>query len=83
MLRVQTPGDPSRGYGLGLSLEIDAAGRTIASHGGSVAGYTAHIAFDPDACIGVAILRNYQRGATDLRSAAHEVLLAVRDSRRP
>lgn len=83
MLRVQTPEDPSRGYGLGLSLEIDSAGRTIASHGGSVAGYTAHIAVDPDACIGVAILRNYQRGATNLRSATHDLLRAVRSSGRP
>jgi CubicO group peptidase (beta-lactamase class C family) len=78
MLRVQTPDDLSRGYGLGFSLQTDSAGRTMASHGGSVAGYTAHMAFDPDARIGAVLLRNYQRGATNLGSATQALVRALR-----
>jgi CubicO group peptidase (beta-lactamase class C family) len=74
MLRVQTPEDPQRGYGLGLSLESGADGRRIASHGGSVSGYTAHLAFDPDARVAVVLLRNYATGATNLGRAATDLL---------
>ena len=70
MLRVQTPEDPRHGYGIGFSLEIDDDGRRVASHGGSVSGYTAHLAFDPDARLAVVLLRNYARGATNLGAAA-------------
>jgi CubicO group peptidase (beta-lactamase class C family) len=83
ILRVQTPEDSSRGYGLGFSLQIDSAGRAIASHGGSVAGYTAHMAFDPDARIGAVLLRNYQRGATNLGSSTHALVRALRRLDRP
>lgn len=79
MLAVQTPKDPARGYGLGLTIRKDAEGRTLASHGGSVAGYTAHIAFDPDTRIGVVLLRNYQRGATNLQDAAARLVGELRD----
>jgi CubicO group peptidase (beta-lactamase class C family) len=79
MLAVQTPEDPDRGYGLGLTIRRDAEGRTLASHGGSVAGYTAHIAFDPDARVGVVLLRNYQRGATNLQDAAARLVEELRD----
>lgn len=70
MISVQTPEDPSRGYGLGFSVRADGDGNKIVSHGGSVAGYTAHMAVDPDARIGVVLLRNYQGGATNLGRAA-------------
>lgn len=83
MLRVQTPEDPSRGYGLGFSVQIDSAGRTIASHGGSVAGYTAHMAFDPDARIGAVLLRNYQRGATNLGPTTRSLVRALSRLGRP
>ena len=33
----------------------------VAGHGGSVAGYTANLQFDPDARIGVVLLRNYNK----------------------
>ncbi len=74
MISVQTPEDPSRGYGLGFSVRADGDGNKIVSHGGSVAGYTAHMAVDPDARIGVVLLRNYQGGATNLGRAAQDLV---------
>ena len=52
----------------------------IASHGGSVAGYTAHMAFDPEARIGVVLLRNYGRGSTNLGTAAQSLVAQLRSS---
>jgi CubicO group peptidase (beta-lactamase class C family) len=63
---VQTPEDAQNGYGLGFFVEVDASGQRLLSHGGSVAGYTAYWAFDPDRRIGAAILRNYNSGRTNL-----------------
>ncbi len=74
MLTVQTPGDPVRGYGLGLSLQTTESGTRQAGHGGSVAGYNAHMVFDPDSRIGVVLLRNYNRGNTNLGRAASLLL---------
>jgi CubicO group peptidase (beta-lactamase class C family) len=70
MLRVQTPEDPRRGYGIGFTVRVDDDGRRIVSHGGSVSGYTAHLAFDPEARVSVILLRNYGSGATNLGEAA-------------
>lgn len=74
MMRVQTPGDANRGYGLGFSISSDADGRRTVGHGGSVAGYTAHLLFDPTARAGVILLRNYGQGATNLGRAAGDLL---------
>lgn len=79
MLRVQTPEDPTDGYGLGFRITVDEQGRTIASHGGSVAGYNAHMAVDPDARIGVVMLRNYGGGTVNLGRAAQGLLRKLRD----
>jgi len=79
-LSIQTPENPNRGYGLGFSVQIDEQGRKIASHGGSVAGYTAHMAFDPEARIGVVLLRNYGRGSTDLGTATQGLVAQLRSS---
>ena len=79
-LSIQTPENPNRGYGLGFSVQIDEQGRKIASHGGSVAGYTAHMAFDPEARIGVVLLRNYGRGSTNLGTAAQGLVAQLRSS---
>ena len=79
-LSIQTPENPNRGYGLGFSVQIDEQGRKIASHGGSVAGYTAHMAFDPKARIGVVLLRNYGRGSTNLGTAAQSLVAQLRSS---
>jgi CubicO group peptidase (beta-lactamase class C family) len=77
MLRVQTPEDPSIGYGLGLFIEREGT-RRLAEHGGAVAGYTADLAFDPDLRIAVVLLRNYSSGATNLGEAAMELVRQLR-----
>jgi CubicO group peptidase (beta-lactamase class C family) len=66
MLSVQTPGDSSRAYGLGLQIHVTDDGVRIVGHGGSVAGYTAFMAFNPESSIGVVLLRNYNGGSTNL-----------------
>lgn len=80
LLAVQTPEDPRSGYGLGFSVEVDSEGSRIVGHGGSVAGYTAHMAADPDRAIGVVLLRNYQAGETNLREAAWGLVRELRDA---
>jgi CubicO group peptidase (beta-lactamase class C family) len=79
MFRVQTPQGTS-GYGLGFMITTDDNGVQTAEHGGSVAGYTAHIAFQPESGIGVILLRNYGSGNTNLGQTAsrtlHELIAA-------
>ena len=79
-LSIQTPENPNRGYGLGFSVQLDEQGRKIASHGGSVAGYNAHMAFDPEVRIGVVLLRNYGRGSTNLGTAAQGLVAQLRSN---
>jgi CubicO group peptidase (beta-lactamase class C family) len=80
MQRFQTPvrttqnGD-STGYGLGFSLRVNPDSLRTVSHGGSVAGYNAHMIFDPGSRIGVVLLRNYSGGAVNLGRAARELLV--------
>ena len=74
MLRVQTPGSKTDGYGLGFTINQGPNGRRVVSHGGSVAGYTAHLVFDPDARVGVVLLRNYASGRTQLGRASTDLL---------
>lgn len=74
MLRRQTPGEGTQGYGLGFSLRTDDAGNRYAYHTGSVAGYTAVMLFDPERKIGVVLLRNYARGRTNLLQAARRLV---------
>jgi CubicO group peptidase (beta-lactamase class C family) len=77
MMRVHTPGDSLDGYGLGFAVSTTPDGKHFVGHGGSVAGYTAHLVFEPESRIGVVLLRNYNSGATSLGSAAQEVLQAL------
>jgi CubicO group peptidase (beta-lactamase class C family) len=74
MMRVQTPENPRNGYGLGFQIRVTDDGRRLVAHGGSVAGYTAHIVFDPDARLGVILLRNYNTGQTNLGNVATSLL---------
>ena len=73
MLTKQTPD----GGGYGLGVQITAGAPTVFGHGGSVAGYTAHIAFDPDSKIGVILLRNYNSGRTNLSSVSTQLVRAL------
>ena len=70
MLTIQTPEDTTRGYGLGLSIRTTDTGVRLVGHGGSVAGYNAHMVFDPETKVGVILFRNYGRGNTNLGQAA-------------
>jgi CubicO group peptidase (beta-lactamase class C family) len=56
MQRVQTPGGSSSQYGLGLSVRSGDDGLLLLGHGGSVAGYTAHMLFEPASKLGVVLL---------------------------
>ena len=76
VLSVQTPEDPDSGYGLGFSIAtVD--GRVFAGHGGSVSGYTAHLLFEPATGLTAVLLRNYNRGRTNLGRAARELLAGL------
>jgi CubicO group peptidase (beta-lactamase class C family) len=77
MLTIQTPGDSARGYGLGFSIQtadVEGPPLVMAGHGGSVAGYNAYITFEPASRLGVILLRNYNRGATNLGESARGLL---------
>jgi len=74
MLMVQTPEDPDNGYGLGLSIRKTDRGHVLAGHGGSVAGYNAYFVFDIETGLGVALLRNYNAGNTNLGQAGNRLL---------
>lgn len=76
MLRDGSPATGRGGYGLGLQL-VPVGGVTIAGHSGSVAGYTAYLAFEPETRIGVILLRNYNRGETNLGAVVTDLLLEL------
>jgi CubicO group peptidase (beta-lactamase class C family) len=80
MLTDQTPGEGRAGYGLGFQLS-DLGTTTIAGHSGSVAGYTAYLAFDPATGAGAVLLRNYNRGETNLGATAVGVVLDLAEDR--
>jgi CubicO group peptidase (beta-lactamase class C family) len=77
MLTKQTPEAGASGYGFGLQISATAGAATVVGHGGSVAGYTAHLSFDPQSKIGVILLRNYGSGRTNLGSAAAQLVRAL------
>ena len=76
VLSVHTPESPDSGYGLGFSISA-ADGRVFAGHGGSVAGYTAYLLFETETGLTVVLLRNYNRGRTNLGAAARELLAGL------
>jgi CubicO group peptidase (beta-lactamase class C family)/cyclophilin family peptidyl-prolyl cis-trans isomerase len=75
LLRVQTPDGERTRYGLGFSIQDAGVGRFV-GHGGSVAGYHAHLLVHPESRIGVILLRNHTRG-TGLGAYAGELLEAL------
>ena len=74
MHKVQTPESESTGYGLGFSIDQTGSGHRAIGHGGSVAGHNAAIMFNPESTIGVALLRNYNQGQTNLERTASRLL---------
>ncbi len=81
LMRAQTPAGSTDLYGLGFSISevtlAGGAGQRLVGHGGSVAGYTAQLVFEPDSGYGVALLRNYNAGTTDLAEAGAALLTAL------
>jgi CubicO group peptidase (beta-lactamase class C family) len=82
MMTKQTPEAGESGYGFGLQLSASAGAITVVGHGGSVAGYTAHVAFDPASNVGVILLRNYGSGRTNLGQSATQLVRALAAERR-
>jgi CubicO group peptidase (beta-lactamase class C family) len=70
----QTPEGGSR-YSFGFSISEVEGHPPLIGHGGSVAGYNAHLIFEPESQIGVVLLRNYGGGETSLGRAARNLLL--------
>jgi len=83
MLEVQTPESETGGYGLGFSISTTREGERLVGHGGSVAGYTAHLLVEPESGYGVVLLRNYGSGRTNLGGATRQVLLEILATHRP
>lgn len=69
----QTPADGAA-YSFGFSLTGREGLPGLVGHGGSVAGYNAHLIFEPESGIGVVLLRNYGGGQTNLGGVARELL---------
>jgi CubicO group peptidase (beta-lactamase class C family) len=76
MRKRETP-DDGTGYGLGLSISTSTDQITTYGHGGSVAGYTASMVFEPQTGFAVVILRNYNRGETNLGRITTQTLRAL------
>lgn len=72
----QTPPDGPQ-YSFGFSISRREGFPDLVGHGGSVAGYNAHMIFEPESGIGVVLLRNYGGGETDLGGAARDLLWAL------
>lgn len=83
VMRRQTPPD-GPGYGLGFSIaevsRADGSTLTFVGHGGSVAGYNAYLTFEPVSGYGVVLLRNYNRGETNLGRVGNALLTAILDA---
>lgn len=80
MVSIQTPESDESGYGLGLSIQ-EYGELKIVGHGGSVAGYTAYMAVNPESGVGVVLLRNYQMGQTNLGRAAQTLIAELTGQR--
>ncbi len=76
----QTPEGNSR-YSFGFSISRREGAPDLVGHGGSVAGYNAHLKFEPESGIGVVLLRNYGGGETNLGRAAQELLWRLLETR--
>ena len=77
MMTKQTPESGPDGYGFGLMISAPPGQTRVIHHGGSVAGYTCAIAFDPESKVGVILLRNYNGGHTPLDPITEQTVRAV------
>lgn len=68
--RIRSPEVLDPPQSLGFAVHIDGEDRRVLHTGGIVDGYTTYMAVDLDTGVGVVLLRNYWRGATELRKAA-------------
>jgi CubicO group peptidase (beta-lactamase class C family) len=73
LLRTQQTPEGDAPYSFGFSVYRQDGMPDLLGHGGSVAGYTAHMVVEPDSGIGVILLRNYGGGATNLGRAARDL----------
>jgi CubicO group peptidase (beta-lactamase class C family) len=76
----QTPEEDTP-YSFGFRIHRRDGFPDLVGHGGSVAGYNAHMVFEPETGIGVILLRNYGGGATNLGSAARELAWRLLEAR--
>ena len=74
MFKIQTPDVGNGLYGLGFNIIKNPNRVTLIYHGGSVAGYNAHLLFDPDSKFGIILFRNYNVGKTNLGRASMDLL---------
>lgn len=63
---VHTPEGSEQPYGIGFKIWESPGGSRLVGHTGSVSGYTAFMAFEPESQIGVILLGNYHPGRDHL-----------------
>ena len=66
---MQSKQTPYVNYGLGFFLYQDSTISTV-GHGGGVAGYTCRLLFEKESQYGVILMRNYNRGNTNLYASS-------------
>jgi CubicO group peptidase (beta-lactamase class C family) len=76
----QTPADSDTQYSFGFFLYGEEGAPELVGHSGSVAGYNAFLAFEPDSGVGVILLRNYGGGETNLGRASRDLLRRLLES---
>lgn len=72
-LELMQTANASGNYGLGFFVNQNKQ-MTIIEHGGSVAGYTAQLAFERTNKYGVILMKNYNFGTTDLSTRSYNLL---------
>lgn len=73
LIIMQSKHTPEGNYGLGYFLYEDSTISTV-GHGGGVAGYTCNLIFEKESQYGVILMRNYNRGNTNLNAASLELI---------
>lgn len=71
---------PAGGKTYGLGLMLSARAPEVIGHNGSVAGYTSQYLIDQHTGYGVILMRNYNKGVTDLQVAAINILKLLKST---